>query len=108
MKPPDTSFSAPAKRRQAKSTKRRTLQRITLPTTAEERELRAAIKLAQADYIVRFPERECSAAERQARVASLNAMFAAWEEDNRKNPPTREECESYDRMLERMRRERAG
>ena len=79
-----------------------------MPLTDTQRELHAAIRLAQADYIVRFPERERSVAERQAREASMKAMFAAWEEENRKNPPSREECEKHDRMLERMRRERTG
>jgi hypothetical protein len=109
MKPLVTSpSSTTAKRRPAKSAKRGQPKRIALPLTADQRELRAAVKLAQADYIQRFPEREPSSAEKLARAASVQAMFAAWEEDYRKNPPTREECEDYDRMLERMRRERAG
>lgn len=47
-------------------------------------------------------------AEIKARSAAIRAMFASWEEDNRKNPVSREESESYDRMLARMAAERAG
>jgi dsDNA-binding SOS-regulon protein len=35
-------------------------------------------------------------------------MFASREAENRKNPVSREESESYDRMLARMAAERAG
>lgn len=45
--------------------------------------------------------------EIKARSASVRAMFASWEEHNRKNPVSREESESYDRMLARMAAERA-
>jgi hypothetical protein len=46
--------------------------------------------------------------EIKARSAAVRAMFASWEQDNRKNPVSREESESYDRMLARMAAERAG
>jgi hypothetical protein len=46
--------------------------------------------------------------EIKARSAAVRAMFLSWEEDNRKNPVSREESESYDRMLARMAAERAG
>ncbi|MBI4626244.1 MAG: hypothetical protein HY736_23870 [Verrucomicrobia bacterium] len=52
--------------------------------------------------------RPLTPAEIKARSVRVRAMFARWEEEERKNPPSREECESYDRMLARMRAERAG
>lgn len=90
------------------SARRRRLRMLTARMTAEEKELLAAVRLAQADYIRRFPEPAPSPAERKTRAAAVKAMFAAWAEEDRKNPPSRAECESYDRMLERMNRERTG
>lgn len=69
-------------------------------------EIRAARKAAKA----RFGHliRPLTPAEIEARSARIRAMFASWQEENRKNPVTREESESYDRMLARMAAERAG
>jgi hypothetical protein len=86
----------------------RKMRRIKPRISANDRELLAATRLAQADYIRRFPEPAPSPAERKTRAAAVKAMFAAWADEDRKNPPARAECESYDRMLDRMERERTG
>ena len=69
-------------------------------------ELAAARNAAQQRYghLLR-PRTPAEIADHTARV---RAMFARWEEDNRKNPVSRDESESYDRMLARMAAERAG
>ncbi|MBP7482132.1 MAG: hypothetical protein KA788_06315 [Lacunisphaera sp.] len=95
----------PAKR---PTNRRSKLRRLNTRMTADERELLAAVRLAQADYIRRFPEPAPSSAERKSRAAAVKALFAAWNDEDRQNPPSPAECESYDRMLERMNRERAG
>lgn len=87
---------------------KRKMRQIKSRISADDRELLAATRLAQADYIRRFPESEPSPAERKTRAAAIKAMFAAWDVEYRKNPPSPEECESYDRMLERMNHEHTG
>lgn len=73
-------------------------------------DLAEEIAASQREAKARFPElfRTPTPAEIKARVEATRAMFAQWAEEARKNPPTAEEIASYDRMLERMERERAS
>ena len=73
-------------------------------------ELANEIQVARKDAQQRFGHllRPRTDAELKVRSAAVRAMFVKWEEESRRNPVSAEESASYDRMLERMRRERAS